>query len=95
MGNEVVNVKNARHSYEFLKLINDAPETEQETLLKKWGACLQTCLKRCKGFLSDVEPAITGKDRYTTCPGYRATDLRGVADERACHFPTTSDSAAS
>lgn len=37
MGNEIITAKNARHSYEFLKLINDAPEDEQLELLKKWG----------------------------------------------------------
>jgi hypothetical protein len=38
MNDENLNPKNARHSFEFLKLINDAKGEEQVELLKKWGS---------------------------------------------------------
>jgi hypothetical protein len=51
----VLNTGNARHAFEYLKLINDAPtEAEQVTLLKKWGGTVPLSMILSLNFNSNV-----------------------------------------
>lgn len=55
MKERVLNTGNARHAFEYLQLINEAPtEAEQVTLLKKWGGTVPLSMLLSLNFNKNV-----------------------------------------